>query len=594
MSKEIKLQLTALHPAQLQVTQQAKRFNVVCCGRRWGKTVLGMDRLIHPALQGKPVAWFAPNYRLLAEVWRELQATLGPVITRTNQQEWRIELRGGGVVEMWSLDSPDSGRGRAYSVVVVDECAMVPDLNQAWLQTIRPMLTDYQGHAWFLSTPKGMNYFKALFDRGQDPERPDWASWQMPTAGNPRIDPDEIASARLDLTEAAFSQEYLAQFVNWEGSVFRRVGEAAIAVPRTQPEAGHHYVIGCDWGRSNDYTVFVVLDTTARTVVAMDRSNRVDYALQCGRLRALYDFWNPRQVIAEQNSIGQAVIEQLTRDGLRIQPFTTTNASKAQAVEALALAFERSEIRILNDAVLVSELVAYQAERLPSGLMRYGAPCGQHDDCVMALAIAWSMVCGQHRAVYPVSESDLIVQPFGIPDHWPRAYGLDLGLRSTAAIWGALNRESDVLYLYREYYATDCEPLEQVAQIRKEGDWIHGVMDPVGNGRVPIDGYGLVELYRRSGLHIEPAPNLIESGILEVRQRMSSGRLKVFASLENYWEELRSYRHDERGQIVTAGAHLQDATRSLVVSGISQMRTAPKAPEVRYRDFTTDSHAWMS
>ena len=59
--QEIELQLTALHPAQLEVTQQAKRFNVVCCGRRWGKTVLGMDRLIQPALHGKPVAWFAPN-----------------------------------------------------------------------------------------------------------------------------------------------------------------------------------------------------------------------------------------------------------------------------------------------------------------------------------------------------------------------------------------------------------------------------------------------------------------------------------------------------------------------------------------------------
>jgi hypothetical protein len=155
-------------------------------------------------------------------------------------------LRGGGVVEMWSLDSPDSGRGRAYAVVVVEECALVPDLNQAWSQTIRPMLTDYRGHAWFLSTPKGMNYFKSLFDRGQDPERKDCASWQMPTEGNPRIDSDEIESARLDLTEAAFNPEYLALFVNWEGGVFRHVGEAATATRKTQPEAGHHYVIGCD------------------------------------------------------------------------------------------------------------------------------------------------------------------------------------------------------------------------------------------------------------------------------------------------------------------------------------------------------------
>src|SRR5215467_136416 len=98
MSKEIKLQLTALHPAQLQVVQEAKRFNTLSCGRRWGKTVLGMDRLIHPALQGKPVAWFAPNYRLLSDVWRELQALLQPIIIRANQQERRLELHGGGVI----------------------------------------------------------------------------------------------------------------------------------------------------------------------------------------------------------------------------------------------------------------------------------------------------------------------------------------------------------------------------------------------------------------------------------------------------------------------------------------------------------------
>jgi hypothetical protein len=162
MSREIKLQLTALHPVQLQVTQQAKRFNVVCCGRRWGKTVLGMDRLVHAALQGKPVAWFAPNYRLLTEVWRELNATLSPIISRTNQQEWRIELQGGVVMEMWSLDSPDSGRGRAYAVAVVDECAMVPDLAKAWQETIRPMLTDYYGRGLVSEYAKGVQLLQDI------------------------------------------------------------------------------------------------------------------------------------------------------------------------------------------------------------------------------------------------------------------------------------------------------------------------------------------------------------------------------------------------------------------------------------------------
>jgi hypothetical protein len=126
-----------------------------------------------------------------------------------------------------------------------------------------------------------------------------------------------------------------------------------------------------------------VVDLTARTVVAMERSKQVDYAVQRGRLRALSERWQPEQIIAEQNGMGLPIIEQLTRDGLRIAAFTTTNASKAQVIEALALAFERGDIRIPNHPVLAGELVAYQAERLPSGLTRYGAPSGQHDDTVI-------------------------------------------------------------------------------------------------------------------------------------------------------------------------------------------------------------------
>jgi hypothetical protein len=273
----------------------------------------------------------------------------------------------------------------------------------------------------------------------------------MPTTENPHMDPVEIEGARLDLTEASFNQEYLAMFVNWEGSVFRRVGEAATAVLKSAREAGHEYVIGCDWGRSNDYTVFLVLDSSTKAVVAMDRSNRVDYILQCERLKALAERWLPTQIIAELNSMGQPIVEQLIRDGLRVHPFTTTNASKEQAIQALALAFERGDIRILNDPVLVGELVGYQAERLPSGLTRYGAPAGQHDDTVMALAMAWSAVEGQHRLVYPTPDSELVVQEFPIPDHWPRAYGMDIRWNSAAAIWGAYDPESDVLYLYSEY-----------------------------------------------------------------------------------------------------------------------------------------------
>lgn len=354
------------------------------------------DRLIQVMLKGRPTGWFSPTNKVLADTWRETKLALSPITVNKSEDEHRIEIIGGGVVEMWSLESPDAGRSRKYARVVIDEAAMAPNLMTAWEANIRPTLTDFQGDAWIVSTPKGINSFKTLFDRGPDPSRPDWMSWQMPTLTNPHISPEEIESARLDSTEAYFNQEYLALFVNWEGSAFRNVDLCATAVPQDGPIEGHEYVVGADWGRSRDYTVFIVVDITLHAAVFMDRSNRVDYSLQRNRLKALRDKWNPSTIIAELNSIGEPIIERLGEEGIQVQPFTTTNSSKSVAVDALALAFERMDISIIPDPVLVSELVAFQGTILPSGLIRYSAPEGNHDDCVMALLMAWTAVSSRN------------------------------------------------------------------------------------------------------------------------------------------------------------------------------------------------------
>jgi hypothetical protein len=380
------LRLPKPHPAQQQVIDGSKRFNVLCCGRRWGKSELGMDRLVHPALQGKPCAWFSPNYKLAAPVWRELQNRLRPVSRDVSQQERRLELRGGGVLDIWSLDSPDSGRGRAYAAVVLDEAALIPNLENAWQESIRPQLTDFRGRAWFLSTPKGVaNYFHTLYQRGQDPAQADWASWRMPTSANPQIAVAEIEAARDDLSDLAFSQEYEAAFVSWEGAVFRRILDAVADPPANVPAVA----IGVDWGRSNDYTVFTAISTRGQ-VLAIDRFRGLEYSLQRARLQAFWERLGRRSwIFAESNSMGGPVIEQLRGDGLPVTAFTTTNASKAMAIDALALAFERGTIRIPNHAALLGELQAFEAKSLPSGLTRYAAPEGLHDDCVMSLALVW-------------------------------------------------------------------------------------------------------------------------------------------------------------------------------------------------------------
>lgn len=371
---------------------EAKRFNVAPCGRRFGKTTLGVNRVIGPALEGYPVAWYSPTYKSLTEVWRDLRYTLAPVTVAVDRQQHRLDLITGGVVEMWSLENQGRSRGRKYKRIVVDEAGEIRHLEEEWNEVIRATLLDYHGDAWFFGTPKGRNYFWQLFERGKDGTNDEWMAWQMSSYHNPYIDPAELDVLKHELPERTFAQEILAAFLEDGGGVFRRVMDAATATVRDAAEDGHRYLIGVDWGKLADFTVLIVLDMTTRAVVTVDRFNQIDYHVQLGRLEALAGRFGTRHLIAEQNSIGIPLIEQLQRGGYYVEPFQTTNASKAQAIDALALAFERGEIQIPNDPVLIGELQAYEAERLPSGLLRYGAPPGQHDDCVMALALAWQGV----------------------------------------------------------------------------------------------------------------------------------------------------------------------------------------------------------
>lgn len=389
LSTKPELNLGPYHPAQSQVAQEAKRFNVLVCGRRWGKTTMSVKQHAENAFKGQRSAYFAPSYKLMTETWREMLAALGQHVTRSNASDRRIEV-GEGVIEFWSLDTPDAARGRKYHFVDIDEAAMVPHLEQAWNAAIRPTLTDYKGTAWFRSTPRGLNYFHALFQRGQDPNFPDWVSWQMPTVSNPFIDPLEVESAKGDMAEMVFSQEYLAQFISDGNGVFRNVQKLSTLEPippepTTYPRNAR-YVLGVDWGKVNDFTVISVWDTQTRQEVYLDRFNQIDYAVQSQRLKALDDKYKPIEIWAEANSIGVPIIEGLTRMGLPVRPFQTTNASKNQVIEALALSMEREQVQLQNHTVATGEMLAFQVERV-NGLTRYGAPAGQHDDTVMARCI---------------------------------------------------------------------------------------------------------------------------------------------------------------------------------------------------------------
>lgn len=366
-----------------------------------------MCESVEAAIAGQSVIWGAPTFDQCRVGFLETYRAAADV-ARFNRSLMTVDFPNGGRILFRSLDNPDNARGHTADGVVIDEIADVNPI--AWYEVLRPMLMDTGG--WFLGigTPKGRNWVYLEFEAAK--ERADAAICQAPTLGcritpdgqlvrephpleNPDIPFSELQDMYRTMPERSFRQEVLAEFLEDGGGVFRRVREAATAQPLEQPEPNHNYVFGVDWGRSEDWTAISVIDATTMRQVCLDRFNQVDYRLQRGRLLALAQRFKPSAIVAEANSIGQPNIEELVSTGLWVQPFITTNATKAHIIDQLTLAFEQGTLTILNDAVQTGELLAYSVETLPvSRLRRYGAPEGQHDDTVMALALAYEAAVG--------------------------------------------------------------------------------------------------------------------------------------------------------------------------------------------------------
>lgn len=178
-------------------------------------------------------------------------------------------------------------------------------------------------------------------------------------------------------------------------------------------------------------------------------------------------------------------------------------------------------------------------------------------------------------AIYPTAEADIKVKSFDIPAHWPRGFGMDVGWRKTAGLWAALDAQTGVKYLYSEYYKGEAEPIIHAQGWKARGLWIPGRIDPASRGRSQIDGQRTMTLYQGEGLQLQKAVNAVETGILEVWTGLSTGKIKVFDSLQYFFAEYRLYQRDEKGQIKKQRDHLMDCLRYLLAEGTGWWVTKP-------------------
>lgn len=366
-----------LHPSQMTVDKALARFSVLEIGRRWGKTTYGKVKAQRAAINRRKVGWFAPTYKYLADPMRDIERALAPVTARMDRVEKRLELVTRGVIDFWSLEDIDAGRGRDYDLIVVDEAGFVPHLLEWWRSAARPTLSDRRGTALFLGTPKGTGDFHRLFTEAEGDTTGEMRAFRIGTSQNPHIPSDEVEAARRSLPPEVFAQEYEGIPAEDGGNPFGLdairacIGELSNAAPECW---------GVDLAKSQDYTVALALDKDG-AVCRLERW-QAPWSVTRERLaRTIGD--KPAQI--DSTGVGDPIVEDLRKVCRRVEGFKFTSQSKQQLMEGLQIAVQGRDIRY-PDGWLRAELEAF-GYRYSGRTVSYEATAG-HDDGVCALALA--------------------------------------------------------------------------------------------------------------------------------------------------------------------------------------------------------------
>jgi len=378
----LQIEIPELHENQQAIFDCESRFRVVMCGRRFGKSELTQTEIIFEAVKGNSIAFITPTYKL-AKYFFDKLITIIPF--ENNKSELIVRFPNGGSVEFFTGERLDNLRGRKFHLLIVDEASFIPNLEDGWLNSMRPTLTDYKGKALYLSTPRGKNYFYSLYLKGYTMEK-DWTSFKFTTYDNPYIDKEEINDARRQLPSVVFEQEYMANPMENASNPFGSQHIMNCIKPLSMNPVAFY---GIDLAKSVDWSVIIGLDSNG-DVAYFDRFQK-DWK-QTKETILLLD--RSRPVLIDSTGVGDAITEDLQKGFNHMEGFKYTSTSKQQLMELLASSIQKNEVSFPEGAIR-EELEVFEYVYTPTGV-RYNAPQGFHDDCVNALALA--VKCRQKNA----------------------------------------------------------------------------------------------------------------------------------------------------------------------------------------------------
>ena len=383
-------------PYQVGVFGDERRNKVLAIHRRAGKTSLGLNKIIMEAAriensgeifhyvfptktQAKEVVWKDPNM-----LFRYLPKEL---IEKRNEVELTVFLKNKAQIYIKGADDPDSLRGSGPKGVILDEYAQMKP--EVYMEIYRPIIAAKGGSwIWFMGTPKGKNDFWNKFEYAKMHEK-EWQWLELRASQSNIIPIEQLRLARKEMPEALYNQEFECAFLAGSGTIFRRVKEN-IKGKLKEAEQGIEYKAGLDLAKYEDFTVMTVVNRSTMEVVAIERYNQIDYNLQKARIEAMARRYNNCRITVDRSSIGSPICEDLRARGLYIDEFTFTNETKKALIESLAVKLEQDEVLLPPHEELIRELENYTYTLNPTnGRVYYNAPAGQHDDCVIALALAF-------------------------------------------------------------------------------------------------------------------------------------------------------------------------------------------------------------
>jgi hypothetical protein len=373
------------------IDSKAKR-KIIVAGRRGGKTTGASMLAAMRAMDGRRVLEAAPVSDQTNAFWESVKGyfaePIASKVVRKNETDRLLEFPNGGRIRCKTAHDADTLRGDYADLLILDEYSyMEPD---AWELVGMPMLLDNNGNAVFIFTPNRRNHAYLMYNKAVADTTDLWQAWHFTSHDNPHLSRAALAELSADMTNEAYRQEIMAEFLEGEGAVFRNIYACMHAPMDARPEdhAGHQIVMGVDWGKQHDYTALSVGCATCKVELARDRFNKIDYHYQRERLKALCDKWHITRALVELNSIGEPNFEELQRSGLPVIGFQTTAQTKPPLIENLALALEKTEWQFQSDLVWTGELEAYERKvSAITGRSQYSAPDGMHDDTVMARAL---------------------------------------------------------------------------------------------------------------------------------------------------------------------------------------------------------------